>query len=126
MSETARFISNNVSGSDFFNSPAFKIKEREDSSKIAKDDIKFNDNSIDTNKIENNNLQFKTKNKYRSQDKNLAINYINDKLRNKNIGNNIINLNKNENNDSEFLIFNSLTIKGINDVTVNKYILLII
>ncbi len=126
MSETARFISNNVSGSDFFNSPAFKLKDREDSSKIVKDDMKFNDNiSIDTNKIDNN-LKYKTKNRYRSQDKNYSINYINDTFRNQKNGNNIINLNNknnNENNnDSEFLIFNSLTIKGINDVTVNKYI----
>ena len=122
MSETARFISNNGSSSDIFNSPAFKFKEREESSKLIKDDIKLNDSSLE-NKINDIIPEIKINETYKNKDKNLSNNCIIDNtFRNTNTGSTSTNLNKNENSDNDIIIFNSLTIKGINDVTVSKYI----
>jgi hypothetical protein len=122
MSETARFISNNGSSSDIFNSPAFKFKEREESSKLIKDDIKLNDSSLE-NKINDIIPEIKINDDYKNKDKNLSNNCIIDNtFRNTNTGSTSTNLNKNENSDNDIIIFNSLTIKGINDVTVSKYI----
>lgn len=117
MSETAGFISNNLSSSnsDFF-SPTIKFKEK-DSSNIIKDEIKLNDSDDKKEKSR------KYKHKNRSIEKTVRNNFGNENSNeNINIGNNRINTYKKENSKNDNIIFNSLTVKGINDIIVNKYI----
>ena len=116
MSETAGFISNNLSSSnsDFF-SPTTKFKEKEDSSKVIKDNLKLNDNEENNKKISPTKVKFKHKN--RSLPKNIKNYKIENSNEKKIINNRINNYKEIENNKND----NSL-MKDINNILINKFI----
>ena len=116
MSETAGFISNNLSSSnsDFF-SPTTKFKEKEDSSKVIKDNLKLNDNEENNKKISPTKVKFKNKN--RSLPKNIKNYKIENSNEKKIINNRINNYKEIENNKND----NSL-VKDINNILINKFI----
>ena len=116
MSETEGFISNNLSSSnsDFF-SPTTKFKEKEDSSKVIKDNLKLNDNEENNKKISPTKVKFKNKNRSLPKNiKNYKIEHSNEK---KIINNRINNYKEIENNKND----NSL-VKDINNILINKFI----
>ena len=131
MNETGGFISNNLSSSnsDIF-SPSTKIKEKEDSSNIIKEEVKLNDSEDKKLKA---TPKFKIKNVNKKMEKDMSKNSDSENsIENKNNmninklkNNRIINYNNynNSNNKNENYIANS-SFKDFdtNSTIVNKYI----
>ena len=118
MSETAGFISNNLSSSnsDLF-SPNSKIKEKEDSSNVIKEEMKLNDDEDSNEKKKKSSPKIHSKNRKQSMEKDISKNTGSENSFENN--NNVIRNNRTFKKNEKILNNSN---QDIHNILVDKYI----